>query len=322
MNANKTRILMLGFLCLALLFTMMPDAALSRERRAAMEWDEAEIRALLFEGIRRSNQNWEAMSRHYADYSFKWRRALREKDGKGKFKEESELYEVYATSAKCWTKKCRRALVLLEENGKPVAPERLEKERLKVGAQMEKDERGLKESTARSSVNESIGLNWMRFFVSFNHFARKSYRVLLDGQEILEKCEFTSPHREVVAGREMIALEFRPRASSTFRKESDYMAAVEGKIWIDAADKVFVRLAAWPKGTKFDRPESDYLLEHAALAYDLVRTKEGIWFFKLGRISGAQYSDLFPKLKKDFSIEQFDYTYFKVEVEQSQIEEP
>lgn len=318
MNANKLKVLVRCYLCLAVLLTTVPKTARSR---AVLLSKEAEIRALIFEGIRKSNQNWEAMSRHYSDYSFKWRKVLREKDGKGKLKEESELYEVYAATTKCWTKKCRRALILLEENGKRVAPERLEKERLKVGAQMEKDERAAKES-ASASVNESAGLHWMRFFVRFNHFARKSNLVLLDGQEILEKCEFTSPQREIVAGREMIALEFRPRVGATFLKETEYMPEVEGKIWMDAGDKVFARLAVWPKGTKFDNQRSDYLLEHAALAYDLVRTKEGLWFFRLGRINGAGYSDFFPRLKKDFSIEQFDYTYFKVEVEQSQINAP
>lgn len=44
------------------------------------------------------------------------------------------------------------------------------------------------------------------------------------------------------------------------------MPLMEGKIWIDATDKVLMRLAAWQKGTKFpENATSDYLFARAAL---------------------------------------------------------
>lgn len=295
----------------------------AQEALAPGKADEVNLRALLSESVRKSDQNWEKMSRHYYDYTFKWRRVSRKRDSKGRLSEESELYEVFVPTARCWTKACRRALVLLEENGKPVPPERIEKERLKAGKEIEKAEREAKESLGAPAAANSGGQNWMRFYVQLKGLMGKGELFILDGQEILDKCDFYNVRRERVMNREMIALDFRPRPESVFGKKNAYMPLVEGRIWIDALDKVFVRLAAWPKGTKFaDATSSDDLLKAAALAYDLVRTKEGIWFFRFGRINGEQFPELFPKLKTDFSIEQFDYINFRVEVENSQILAP
>jgi hypothetical protein len=262
------------------------------------------------------------MSRHYQDYTFKWRRTQRKLGARGTLREESELYEVFIPTAKCWTKECRRVVVLLEENGKPLPLEKIEKERLRVGKKLEQAER--KESEQRGAAPTVPAYqNWMRFYVHYNEVFGKGTTVVLDGQEILEKCDFSMPRRERIAGREMLALNFRPRLRATFTDKTAYVPRTEGRIWIDALDKVIVRLAAWPIGTKLDNAmSSEQLLKHAALAYDLVRTKQGIWFFSFGRINGAQFPDLFPGLKTDFSIEQFDYVNFKVEVENSQILAP
>ena len=262
------------------------------------------------------------MSRHYYNYTFKWRRVLRKLGREGALKEESELYEVFIPTAKCWTKDCRRAVVLLEENGKPLPAERIEKERLKVGKKLEEAERKESEQT-KAPATAPVSQNWMRFYVRFNKALGRDLHIVLDGQEILEKCDFSPAGREPVAGREMIALNFRPRANAAFAEKTAYMSRLEGRIWIDAEDKVFTRLAAWPKGTNLgDAVNSGQLLKRAALAYELVRTKEGIWFFSFGRINGAGFSDLFFGLKTDFSVEQFDYVNFRVEVENSKVLAP
>ena len=93
------------------------------------------------------------------------------------------------------------------------------------------------------------------------------------------------------------------------------MPQLEGRLWLDAADKVFVRLAAWPKGTRFADASADRLLEHAALAYDTVRVREGVWMFRLGRVNGLKYPGLFGEVSDTFSIEIFDYLRFAVEAD-------
>lgn len=321
-NKNRVRCVA-GGLCLSLLFAVAVSppvhGQLASEQKEA---DEADLSALLRESIHRSNQNWEKMSRHYYNYTFKWRRVQRKRVSEGTFQEESELYEVFIPKAECWTKNCRRAVVLLEENGKPRPLERIEKERLQAGRKIEEAER--EESKRKgAAATLPVSQNWMRFNVQSREVFGKGTTVVLDGQEILKTCLLSHPRRERLAGREMIALDFHPRPQATFEEKSAYLPRIEGRIWIDAEDKVFVRLIAWPLGTKFDEAvSSEELLTHAALAYGLVRTKEGIWFFNFGRINGARFPDLFSGLKTDFSIEQFDYVNFKVEVEDSKILAP
>ena len=97
------------------------------------------------------------------------------------------------------------------------------------------------------------------------------------------------------------------------------MPQAEGKIWIDASDKVLIRLAIWQKGTKFAETSSGYLLERAALVRDITRVDEGIWFPRLGRINGLDYPNLFVEMKNDFSIENFDHRRFKTEIKKVKI---
>ena len=113
----------------------------------------------------------------------------------------------------------------------------------------------------------------------------------------------------------MIAFDFAPRPGAAFNSQSWFMPLVEGRLWLDAADKVFVRLAAWPKGTRFAEAGADHLLENAALAYDTVRVKEGVWMFRLGRVNGLKYPGLFGDTSDTFSIEIFDYLRFAVEAD-------
>lgn len=280
-----------------------------------------DIPTLLRETKQRSDENWRRAVTEYPHYTFKWRIARRRADKNGEVKEQSELYELFYPT-KCRAKKCRKVSVLLAENGKPVSPEKIEKQRIKAGEKLERIE-----SDAQAQVlspNRNIPLQWMQF----GYFIRRPFSheqklvVSIDGQEILQKCEFLAPTRELINGRETIALSFRPRADAVFSEETKYMPQAEGKIWIDAADKVFIRLAIWQKGTKFSETASDYLLEHAALVRDMTLTKEGVWFPRLGRINGLKHPNLFAEMIYDFSIENFDHHFFKTEIKDVEIKNP
>lgn len=278
--------------------------------------NEVDIPALLREAKEKSDENWRKMISVYANYGFKRRKIMRETKRNGEIKEESELYEVFFPS-KCKVKKCSSAAILLEENGKPVAPEKIEKERIKAAERLEKVE-SHPEAIALP-LKRDYPLHWLRF----TYWSRSPFEIKtlakIDGQEILEKCDFFAPQKEIVNGREMIALSFRPRADATFSEETSYMPNMTGKIWIDAADKVFVRLAIWEKSAKFNEMTSDFLLNNAPLVYDMTRTKEGIWFIHLGRINGLKNPTLFARMKEDFSLENYDFRYFKTEIEKGEV---
>ena len=273
-----------------------------------------DVPRLLREGRANTERNWVEYDRRRAEYTFKWRRTLRKSDGKGGVKERSELMELYLPP-RCRAGKCQPVSIKLEEDGRVVAPEKVERERLRAGRRLEKAEREAERDAAANAGKKMAVPYWLQFTYFTKGMIVKDRAVKLDGQEILEKCEFSSPRRERLGGREMIAFDFTPRPGAAFNSQSWFMPLVEGRIWLDAADKVFVRLAAWPKGTRFADATSDHLLENAALAYDTVRVKEGVWMFRLGRVNGLKYPGLFGDVADAFSIEISDYRRFTVEAD-------
>ncbi len=211
---------------------------------------------------------------------------------------------------------------MLAKDGKPLAAEKIEKQRAEAGRKLERIETDIKAQPL--SPNPNSPLHWMKFgyWIRRPFSSEQELIVWIDGQEVLEKCGFFAPTRELLNEREAIALSFRLRAHAVFGEKTKYMPQTEGKIWIDAADRVLIQLAIWQKGIEFAETTSSYLLAHAALAIDMTRTKEGIWFPRLGRVNGLDYPNLFTGMKGDFSLENFDYHYFKTEVKTIEINNP
>jgi hypothetical protein len=139
--------------------------------------------------------------------------------------------------------------------------------------------------------------------------------------DIVEQCEFGDPRNEKLEGREAISLHFRPRPGAVFREGSNSLTRFEGRIWIDAADKMICRLVAYPQGTEFEQATSDYLLENSALAFAHIRTKEGVWAPRYIRVNGLKYRDSLLWHTQDFLYEYIDYRYFKIDSEKEKIVE-
>lgn len=293
-------------LTLAALAWPLPAAA---QERAAVG---ADVQAIVAEARMRSDRNWSEVHTRRPEYTFKWRKSYREKDGKGRVKERSELAELFVP--RCPPGACRPAWIVLERDGRPVAADKVERERRRAGERLEKEERRGRVESAEGGAGRPR-TNWLQFTYFTKGMFVEDRSVKIDGPEILEKCELTYAGREEVRGREMIVLDFRPRRGVVFEGPSRFTSALEGRLWIDAADMLFARLAAWPKGAAPASASSDELLREAALAYDMVRTKEGVWFTALGRVNGLKYPGLFDGVDTDFSIESFDYARFAVDAD-------
>jgi hypothetical protein len=280
-----------------------------------------DIPSLLQEVKQKSDENWRRMIESYSSYTFKRRETWREAKKEGKIDEKTELTEIFFPS-KCRVRKCRPVEIILEKDGKQTAVEKIEKERIKAGEKLEKLEND--EQAQIPLMKRDSPTHWMMFYYALHRpfDSKPKLLIKIDGKEILEKCEFYLPERERINGREAISLKFRPRPDAAFSKETNYSQMVEGKIWIDASDKVSFRLLMWQKGTKLEKETSDYLLENAPLAYDLTRVKEGIWFFRLGRITALKNSFISPEMKRDLVIENFDYHYFQTEIKNVEVGSP
>src|SRR5574341_680484 len=110
-------------------------------------------------------------NRQLENYTFKMRKAYSKQSKSGKFEEHSEVAEVYPPPFRTPRGGGRfKSSVLIEEDGKPISPERIEKERLKVGRNLEKFER------ETDSVNEPPpvkpgSMAWFSFSVVKNVIA-------------------------------------------------------------------------------------------------------------------------------------------------------
>src|SRR5262245_1487952 len=216
---------------------------------------------LLREAQTKSCQILQERAPQFENYTFKTRRVVRQKGRDGKVSEESEVHEIYPPAWGLRYKRGRRVHVLIEKNGKPVAPEKIENERLKVGKNLERYDKEPREPRQIECSDWSVG------FRRINLFGQGPI-VGLAVSDVIEQCEFDDPRNEKIEGRESVSFRFRPRPDAIFREGSNFLTQFEGRIWIDVDDKMICRLAAYPRGTGFEEMTSDHLLESAALAFD------------------------------------------------------
>ena len=104
--------------------------------------EQVDIPALLRESEQNTNQNCVKYLARLSDYTCKVRFIKREKRKDGTVEEESKTWEAYAPDLKKARARDRRArmAVLIEKNGKAIAPDKIEKERRKVAESLGKDE--------------------------------------------------------------------------------------------------------------------------------------------------------------------------------------
>jgi hypothetical protein len=196
-----------------------------------------------------------------------------------------------------------------------LSPERIAKERLKIIRGLERGERESK-GDVRDSLREQP--RWGVGKVC----AKDDRCVEFAVSDFLAACDFDSPQREIFRGRETVVINFRPRPGATFSKSTAYMSQLEGRVWIDLADKVVVRLAAWPRGGSLGQPGDAPLEIRAPLVFEQARTLEGIWLFSFMRINGFDYRELFPGVAVDYTFETFDYVHFKTEAGPARLDSP
>jgi hypothetical protein len=247
-----------------------------------------------------------------SEYTYTLRMAQRSADKKGRITEESETFEAYFPTLK---RKGETKFVLIKtrENDRPVPPEKLERERQKaterlLKAEDEAQRQQTDEKNRAGGDEKSVGvyfrINAGSFFSSIS----------LDVRTLMKSCEFDSPRREIIEGRKAVALSFRPKAGASFEKEERYLAQSAGTIWIDAADKVLVRVEGWPR-------TASARSGNPAFVYEQTRLPDGHWLPRLGRMNGVAHSALLGS-KYDFVFEFNNYQRFWSEIQGVKMSKP
>jgi hypothetical protein len=255
--------------------------------------------------LREVGQNQDALENRVAEYAFKQTETDREITSKGELKKETvKVYEVYPLPNREPVEK------LISENGVPLSPERAAKEERRVQEEFEKaerekdkDEKKVAQRRAEREKKESEGTEISPF---------------------LKTCEFVSPRRELLSGREAIVFDFRPRPGFKPKtREESLIAKLIGVVWIDPVDKQVIRLEArLAEGFKMGGGLLVSLKPGAALVIEQTRMEQGVWLPRFAHINLSVKVLLFAGGDFNKTIEWSDYKHFAGDVKDYKIDAP
>lgn len=247
------------------------------------------------------------------NYSYKFGVIFREIDKTGRVKTtESKVYETFLPS-NLPRKEVNLPMILLEKNGQMLDTEELELQRKKAGAQLETIERQAEKDSAKPITAPPDSNDYL--ITRFNNgslFHGKTFSINI--RQILQGAVFTNPRAEILDGRETILLDFTPRPDFVFGDEMRYFSQIKGKVWIDTADKHFVKLEGYPITSSPLLASDEAIRLPMAVVYEQIRVPEGFWFFRHAELNAARYPNIFGKSSFTYEMNQSDYKRFRSEV--------
>ena len=259
------------------------------------------------------------------EYTYVLKSVKREKRNKGQTKEETRVYEVFMPSLQSGTRG-NGVVLLTSRDGVPVPQDELEKERLRAGKQLEKEEKRAAASipvsqpqTTADPKNEILPVG------NYVKFGFGQGRVVLDVHTFLTTCDLTLIRREQNEGREMLVFTFTPRPDAQFKNNEKYILQLRGVIWVDAEDRIVTRLAGWPSGEKIadDQDFATQLNEKPPAIYtEMMRLPTGIWLPLVTRINGADYPKVFDNFSYYSVLTYSEYKRFTTEIKDVTLEPP
>jgi hypothetical protein len=258
--------------------------------------------------IRESDRLGTAMHLRLPEYTYLQTRLSREFDQRGKLVERVSVYEAYPIKV---LGQHRHVISLISEDGAPVSPKRLKKERQQAAKEIEKAER---ESAIQASGAPAAGAE--KYIAAGIGVNQVGDGVWIGVSQFLRQCRFGAPRYDRLAGREMIALDIQTCASNANAPRERYLDEMAGVVWIDVADKVVARLEAWPKRTATEQEIPSAPPDAETIVYEQMRLPNGLWVPKRIRLNAIGKAALFNGTNKDMTFEFSQYQRFNIEVEE------
>ncbi|MDX2030349.1 MAG: hypothetical protein SF339_06755 [Blastocatellia bacterium] len=219
---------------------------------------EPEPKALVAEALRTGSGDF-----GLSEYTHIQKITRRDAGRDGKVEVTSSVKEAFVPKGVAPGRRVRWVYVLIEENGKPLPADRIEKERIKAGERLQRAEL----ETAAPADASAQEARAVYFGLQIGSFLRG---LTLNVRTILQHFEFAAPRREEIAGRACLALDFRPPVSRLFTGEEEYLNRLGGTAWFDLEERVLVKLTGWP----VDAPVRE---GNPYVEYESLRTPEGKW---------------------------------------------
>ena len=266
--------------------------------------DKLDVTALL----REVERNQDELENRVAEFAFKQTETDRSIDSKGQLKKETvKVYEVFPLPNREPVQK------LISENGVPLSAERAAKEDRRVQEEFEKAEREKEKDEKKVAQRRAE-----------REKKKAEGDESTDISTFLKACEFVSPRRETLGGRETIVFDFRPRTGfKPKNSEESLIAKLIGVVWIDPIDKQVIRLEArLAEGFKMAGGLLVSLKPGAALVMEQTRMVQGVWLPKLAQINLSVKVLLFGGGDYNKTIEWSDYKHFSGDVQDYKITVP
>jgi hypothetical protein len=260
------------------------------------------------------------------EYTYVMTASSREQDKKGKIKEESRTWEVFIPTLKSGMH-AKGILLITKRNGVPVPPEELDKERLKIGERLEKEEEKINRTATPSPATETDSENvrgmlplgmYTQTNVNRGAFGMRRGGASLGVHDFLVLSKFDFARREQKDGRDTLVLSFVPRPDAQYTANNKYMAQLKGEIWIDAKDRIVTQLVAWPLNAQAAANAG----APPAVYVEMMRVREGSWLPHIKRINGLDYPAIFDHVPYDSKWVFSDYIHFSTEVKDFKMDSP
>jgi hypothetical protein len=265
------------------------------------------------------------------NYTYVMNTQQRGKDKKGRIGEESTTYEVFIPVLKGGMR-TTGILLVTHRNGFPVPREELEKERLRAGQRLEKEEERLKVKAGAAAPRKAsaqittgllpVGMYTSTSISSPTHGFRKGGATLAVN-DFLRTSKLTFLRRAEREGRESLVFRFDPRPEVEFDVGEKYMARLTGEIWIDTSDRIVTRLVGWPQvsdpANTLPKPKAGAAEPNGgerppAVSVEMVRLRIGTWLPRELRLNGLDYPTLFDRITYDSTWTYRNYIHFFAEV--------
>jgi hypothetical protein len=200
-------------------------------------------------------------------------------DRKGQLEKSStQVFEHYPATPRSIT-------ILTETDGIPTAPNKLERERLKAIKEMER----FLAAQTKKKTNESESVSgWPK--------------INLGVFPILRNSEFYAVGHDVLDGRKMLTLQFRPKPGWIDSK--GIVHQLSGTLWIDASDKIVAKAKAWV--ATMSPVDGLFFEEHHKKVFDDTWAK--VYF----RLNPAVRPELFKDERVDWSFENYNFQRYSV----------
>ncbi len=283
----------------------------------------AEVAELINETCMRS---W-AMTGRVFDYTYTVESVERELDRGSIRREHVKVYEAYPVR-RSRARRRTSVLVQLSENGVPRSAEQIGRDRRRAARDItEAEERAANILNRPTPVsNEQLpNQNSCAFRISPERGGLLGRGFNVWWTDFLAAYDFSAPRRTLFNDRESIVLSFRPRSdlvagSSTTR----VLSRLGGRIWIDAVDRIIIRIEALPlqevRGNKATMTLAALPDSNAAVAFEWTRLPNGTWLQSLFLLNTYGSEEIFEGVEVNRTSRFRDFRLFSAHVERERLD--